>query len=419
MTVAAAEQSGSGAADTTGTVSTAVVRGRHFTGLDGIRALGALMVLTTHVGFQSGAALNGPFDGVLSRMDSGVAIFFVISGFLLYRPHAIAWLTTSTPPHLGRYFLHRVLRIYPALWITVIGAALIMNPNGPGPRPYVMHALTLQIYTTGNELLGLTQMWSLATEVAFYAALPLFAWLLGRGVPTARSLRARLFLLLCMPLVGASWMALNAAHSQSLRLLWLPGFLGWFAMGMLLALWQSARATGHLETGPMDRLLSSPGTLWATAGALYLVCISPVAGPYRLVEYSPGEAAVKNALYAILGALIVLPSVGLPLGDSGVARHRLVLRVGKFLGDISYGIFCYHLIILGLAERALGHKTFGGDFVRLWILTVIGSVAIASLSFYFVERPIMRWGRRNEPVIRAGKSAVGVNAKATPAITNH
>ena len=42
-------------------------------------------------GFTAVTSLNGPFAGLLARLDVGVAIFFAISGFLLYRPHVVAW----------------------------------------------------------------------------------------------------------------------------------------------------------------------------------------------------------------------------------------------------------------------------------------------------------------------------------------
>ncbi len=56
--------------------------------LDTLRAVGALAVLTTHTSFQSGDYIgHGVWGTVLSRLDSGVAIFFVLSGFLLSRPY--------------------------------------------------------------------------------------------------------------------------------------------------------------------------------------------------------------------------------------------------------------------------------------------------------------------------------------------
>ena len=130
---------------------------------------------------------------------------------------------------------------------------------------------------------------------------------------------------------------------------------------------------------------------------MYLVAVSPVAGPYTLVPPTPGEAAVKSITYGLLGALVVLPTVAARSADED---HRVVKRLGgrtaTFLGDISYGIFCYHLIVLGVIESLLGYEIFTGGFFRLYVPTVAASIVVATLSFYVVERPLMRWGRRSE-----------------------
>ncbi|MGL5851906.1 MAG: acyltransferase family protein, partial [Phycicoccus sp.] len=60
----------------------------HLRELEGLRALAAVAVLLTHAGFLSGATGRQVLPGFLARMDIGVAIFFVLSGFLLYLPHA-------------------------------------------------------------------------------------------------------------------------------------------------------------------------------------------------------------------------------------------------------------------------------------------------------------------------------------------
>ena len=57
--------------------------------LDGMRALAAYGVLATHAGFNTGRSLDsGPFAPLLARLDFGVTVFFLLSGFLLYRPFA-------------------------------------------------------------------------------------------------------------------------------------------------------------------------------------------------------------------------------------------------------------------------------------------------------------------------------------------
>ena len=114
---------------------------RRFGALDGLRAIGALAVLSTHVGFASGDALHGPFTGSLARLDAGVAIFFAISGFLLYRPHLVAMVQARSHPATGAYLWHRALRILPALWIaTILAAFLLPHDRQVDLGQYLRHA---------------------------------------------------------------------------------------------------------------------------------------------------------------------------------------------------------------------------------------------------------------------------------------
>ena len=70
-------------------------------------------------------------------------------------------------------------------------------------------------------------------------------------------------------------------------------------------------------------------------------------------------------------------------------------RAGHFLGDISYGVFAYHVVVLGVVERLTGHVVFTGRFATLFWLTLSASVVLATLSYRLMERPIMRRGRRD------------------------
>jgi len=371
---------------------------RRFGGLDGLRAVGALAVLCTHVGFESGDALRGPFTGVLSRLDTGVAIFFVISGFLLYRPHLVAMVEGRPRPAMRAYFWHRALRILPALWIAVALAGLLLtHDRRVGLGLYLRHAALIQIYFENHEVAGLTQMWSLATEGAFYVLLPLLAWLLSRlRFSNRNDVTRQLMVLGVFGVVGPLWMAVMAVEGPPSGGLWLPGYIGWFGAGMSLAVWQVARSSGLLPDGFLTKLADNPGTVWAGALAVFALATSPLAGPYDLSPASPGQAATKNVLYALLAILIVFPAVVAVDESSEPAVVRaLGGRVGHFLGDISYGVFAYHVVVLGVVERLLGHVVFTGGFAALFWLTLSISVVLATLSYRLIERPIMRRGRRD------------------------
>ncbi|TDO50069.1 peptidoglycan/LPS O-acetylase OafA/YrhL [Kribbella sp. VKM Ac-2527] len=369
------------------------MRRQRFPALDGLRAVGALAVLTTHVGFHSGDALNGPFAGVLSRLDVGVAIFFAISGFLLYRPYAVAWFEHTDPPLTLPYLRNRALRILPALWVAVLLAVLLV-PHGDAVTwaSYLRQATLTQIYVDSPAADGLTQLWSLATEVAFYLLLPFLARLLTNYErPTRRAVRWRLAVLACFTLLGPIWMAGVNTTEEARAGLWLPGYLGWFAVGMGFALWQVARSSGRLGPSALDTLTTIPGTVWGIAIALLLVASSPIAGPYNLTTPTPGQAFVKSLLYTAIAACVVFPAI------TPRPKVAAVLggRVGHVAGDISYGVFCYHLIVLSVVEQVFDIELFKGQFALLFWPTLILSVAVASASYYLMERPIMRRGRRD------------------------
>lgn len=372
---------------------------RRFGALDGLRAVGALMVVLTHVSAHTATSFTEPFGGILARFDAGVALFFVISGFLLYRPYVAARLTGSPAPSTRGYLWRRALRILPVLWIAVAAVWLFLDHDTPASQ-YLRHAGLIHIYWPHNWVLGLTQMWSLAVEAAFYIALPVLAWLLVR---TARDrlafVRRSLLLLGALVLASPVWVYVVTTLEHATAPQWLPAYLGWFAVGMGLVTWQQARCLGILRPSRLDQLARQPVTLWLSALALLVIAATPLAGARGLEAAVPAEAAFKNLAYAVFALLIVLPCIAATrAGDDPLAvRKVLAGRTGRWLGDISYGIFAYHLVILELVGPVVGHENFTGGFWRLLLPTLLVTLPVAWVSYRFVERPVMRWGQRVYP----------------------
>ena len=163
-----------------------------FAVLDPLRAVGALAVLVTHATFWTGDYVrHGVLGSVLARLDVGVAIFFVLSGFLLSHHYfSRAWNREPAEP-AGRYFWKRFLRIYPAYVVAVVVAMVFVKDNSyAGPGDWATVLLMGDIYATDTYRPGLTQMWSLATEVSFYVVLPLLMLAAtGRSGPRPRTRR--------------------------------------------------------------------------------------------------------------------------------------------------------------------------------------------------------------------------------------
>lgn len=131
--------------------------------LEGVRALAALGVLTAYVAFQTGAG----WQWLWGRLDLWVAVFFALSGFLLWRRQALAARQDvgGVRPSVGRYYRARFVRIMPAYWLVVV-TVLLLFPGGQRLSwEGVLSNLTLtQVYVPLSLTDGLTQMWSLSVK---------------------------------------------------------------------------------------------------------------------------------------------------------------------------------------------------------------------------------------------------------------
>lgn len=368
--------------------------------LDGYRAVAALLVVTTHVSFSTGFVLNLPLGAVFSRFDIGVAIFFLLSGFLLYRPWARAGLTGSTPPAIGTYLKHRFFRIMPAYW-TVVMAVLLILPTAALTAGTAITNLTLtQFYIFGMQVEGLTQMWSVGVEVSFYLALPLIGWaVLRRFAGTPGSAKRQLVALGLMWIVGAGFTAFRTVGPLSGELgtgFWVIGFLDWFAVGMVtgLAYELLAQPNPPVWAQRMRSLANETTTCLVLAGALFIAAATPLAGPYLLIGDGFGDF-IRHMLYPIIALLFLLPGF-LASDREGILHSFLTSPAMIFLGKISYGIFLWHLLVRDLLAYYLNVPPFGGGFWWLLPLTIAITIGVAWASWLGIEEPLIRYSRRSK-----------------------
>lgn len=370
---------------------------RHFPILDSLRAVGAFAVLVTHVGFWSGSyTTHSVWGPVLARLDVGVAIFFVLSGFLLSRPWLLAARQETRRPAVPRYALKRVLRIYPLYLVTAVFALTLIEGNrGIGLGDWLTTLALADVYQSARLPPGLAHMWSLAVEVAFYAVLPLLMWLAvgRRGGLQPRRVWA---LLTAMVAINIVWICYGSGVFSSLpvhsaTLLWLPSYLTWFAIGIGLALLEVEVSSGTASARVRRWIAaasSSPGSLWVVAGALLMIASTPLGGPVLLVAFSTAQSLTKHLLYAAIGGLLVFTGVFARPGGGYVAA--MSHGWSRHIGVISYGVFCIHLPVLHLIMSTTGWQLFGGRFFTLLALTTIISLAAAELLYRLVERPALR-----------------------------
>jgi peptidoglycan/LPS O-acetylase OafA/YrhL len=363
--------------------------------LDGVRALAALSIVLLHVGDGTGFARTNALGAFTSRMDAGVALFFVLSGFLLYRPFVAARLDGVTAPSPGRYLRRRLLRIVPAYWLALLvmgalGWIAVLNAD------WWRYFGFVQNLSTTTVLGGIRPAWSLCVEMSFYLVLPLWALAAARLLGgRARTVQIRVEALALSAIALASLAVRAAAFDKDHGSLWLvtlPGFLDWFAVGMGLALGSVALAGRE----PRTALLRRPWLAWAAAAVCFAVVCLVVPLPRGLVA-APNVAAhlAQHVLYIAFGALVALPGIFGVRPDAEPASRAIARFLGHpaivWLGLVSYGIFLWHqplleqLLAHGLAERAPALP-----FVVVLVVTTAGAVALAAASYYIVERPFLQ-----------------------------
>lgn len=357
--------------------------------LTGIRGVAAMLVVLTHAAYWTGHYTDDYLGRLLARAEIGVALFFVLSGYLVFRPWVRAAVEPTTGlPATSTFFYHRARRILPAYWLTVIvvygiyaardhaGPALARwlpaEPSafGGGVDGFVRNLTLTQVYGFGHLHAGLTQMWSLAAEVVYYLMLPPLAWLLvvvaSRRGPTS-SWRPDLLLagLLAVMSVSPAWtfaVAIGSGADATARL-WAPAFVAWFAAGMALAVCRDL----------IRRWPALPSL--AVAVALIAVSATSLAGGATIIPDTAPQTVVKHLLYLVISVAVVGPLIF----DAGAAWSRFCgWRPVVWLGEISYEVFLVHVIVLELVMAALRYRTFGGDsMVVVAVLTVVVSVPIA------------------------------------------
>jgi peptidoglycan/LPS O-acetylase OafA/YrhL len=378
-------------------------RATRFPLFDSLRAIAALAVLGTHVGvvahLYTGHSIVGRFA---ARLEVGVAVFFLISGFLLYRPFVRARMLDQPRPQTAAYAWRRFLRIAPAYWValTVVGIWFGSSTlfTARGITSYYGLAQNYTQTAIGNPIV---QAWTLCIEIAFYAFLPLYAVLM-RALPgrtwTAR-MRTELGALAVLFLVGVGWklVALSDVNPHDVvlttELLALPAYFDQFALGMglaVLSVWLERRGNLPRALAPLNRF---PSLSWGVALVAFWVVSTQIGLTARFFEPATrSQYLLRHFLFALIALALIVPAV---IGDQrrGVVRRLLGNRVLLYLGLVSYGIYLYGGAVAPQLEdwgyRSLAPDGVGGGILTfaLWVIpAVIGTVVLATISYYVIER---------------------------------
>jgi peptidoglycan/LPS O-acetylase OafA/YrhL len=335
--------------------------GIRFGGFNALRALAALGVVAGH------SLITSPLDSlpkaVVANMATGVALFFVISGFLLYRPFATS-LTERGKVSIKRFIANRALRILP-LYILVVSVVFFATTGRPVESLMrLARALSFTGVYSGENLLPVA--WSLDDEVAFYLLLPalylaLMAWprphqrlWLGAGAIAALSLVSLVALALT-----PSDQAIIGGPVTKFHL---------FGLGMLLA-------TLHAR---WPRFQISPRLLLGgSAGVAIALVISGLAYENHLYAFNP----VCGVAFFMLVGLVAFS------GPSARLTRALAWKPLAHLGDVSYGIYLWHE---PLHHVLYNSGVLSSAYIPGFLELAMCSIALATGTYFLVEKPALR-----------------------------
>jgi peptidoglycan/LPS O-acetylase OafA/YrhL len=376
----------------------AITRGR-YAGFDGLRALAALAIVVLHVTSATGATVSTSYGRYFARLDVGVTIFFVISAFLLYRPFVDAHLHARNSIALRVFWWRRGLRIFPAYWVALTAAILLFGATHlSGFWDYARHFLLVQIYQPKYGFAGIVPAWTLAVEISFYAALPLYAWVLGRCT-RERPVKQRVTIELAGAALlygfGLAWhlgvTTTRSTNATSLR--WLPAMSDWFALGILLAVLRSASDLS-VPIATLRRTVDRYADVVVGLALVAFLAAGNIGLPVDGTSGTVRQDIGREVLFGLVAALLVAPAA---LGREyrGVAMRVLDCRPAVLVGTVSYGVFLWHYQWIARVQDWGGFEWFrSARTLSVFVIVLALSLATAAASWLLVERPLLRYKNR-------------------------
>jgi len=364
--------------------------------LDGLRAVAVLAVVAYH--FWGDTPLLGrsrSWSPSLGGGFLGVALFFVLSGFLITR------LLIEEHRDAGRisiaaFYARRVARLLPALALVLLVAwawvGLRSDRSWSEISLGVIGSATYSanwMLVAGRDLEPLGHTWSLSVEEQFYIVWPLVVIAFGGIVRRLRLVAVGVLAVSALGMAGRSFA--GVATNTLLFSTDTRGALSLMA-GCVLALWLPTTISSNSALRTVRIVAGVAGAVLA-----WLVLVS---GTNSTFMVRGGFVIAAGAIVAVVIGSLNLPG----------PRRALSVAPLVWLGRLSYGLYLWHKLVYAYLVDVTGSRLTGSVYNAACVLV---SVGIAAVSYTFVEMPVRRWaGPHIRRLARRGQ-ALGSSVLAT------
>ena len=363
--------------------------------LDGLRGLAVVLVLIFHAWYKAPANLARTQVDLekyaLWQAHTGVHLFFVLSGFLLFLPYA-RWAIGAKKgrPNTRDFYRRRILRVGPAFWFSL--AVLLAAAPLSASRLWeaLLHALYVFNFFPGIGYHFNDVYWTMAVEVQFYAVLPLIGIALHSASKRFGLAPATILLVLSCVAVSAASEWLGSRY-QPLGIGW-AGLVGRYSLSFFMLVFAvgigCSVAYTYLLHAPWSaearrRWVNLAGTALLVAGVVLILVLT-------FVHTSSGTP-LGSKLYGLAfapayGALLLAALIG-PRPWIWLFEHPVM----RFLGLISYSLYLWHTIALRIMSGPLSAFPHPWEqFVAGIGVEIVLAVPIAYFSYQLVERPFIK-----------------------------
>lgn len=363
--------------------------------LDGVRGVAVLLVMLYHAWhITPNMAPVNEYLYPLFWTRTGVHLFFVLSGFLLFTPY-VEWIFgLRSKPSTGRFYFRRALRVGPAYWACLAILGLAASLTTYRVVDVLIHSTFLFNLVPASLFSINGVFWTMAVEVQFYVLLPLIAmcaYLVARRGGPLVALGA-LFAGLATVSILSGFLGNRfdplATHPIFTALFgkWsVTFFLGVFGAGAAVAaiyVYFTRIANFKGRDAALVRSYAAAGFVVGVLLAVGLALAAPIE-----TRYSFG----KNIFFGIAYGLIV---GGVALGPRAL-RAPFEWPALRFVGLISYSLYLWHAVVYSAVSGLLAGVSNQSERFLMGIgLELIVAVPVAYVSYQLAERPFM--------VVRAG-----------------